>query len=75
MKSNFEQRWYIGIAVYGMVNHWRKVKGLTQKELADKVGTQQSAIARLESGKDIPSLTFLMRVAEALDKTLELRFK
>jgi len=46
----------------------RKSYKLTQKELAEKVGTSQPAIARIESGnyKNI-SLSFLRRVAKALD--------
>ncbi len=42
-------------------------QGITQKELADKIGTKQSSIARLESGKYNPSLSFLNKVAKALD--------
>jgi DNA-binding XRE family transcriptional regulator len=41
-------------------------RGLTQEQLADKVGTTQSTIARLESGKANPSLLTLERVAAAL---------
>ena len=41
-------------------------KGLTQAVLARKVGTKQSAIARLESGNYNPSLAFLEKVAKAL---------
>ena len=32
----------------------RIMRGLTQKELADLVGTKQPSIARLESGSDLP---------------------
>lgn len=48
----------------------RVQKGLTQKELASKLGTTQSAIARLESGSYNPSISFLTRVASALDSKL-----
>lgn len=41
-------------------------KGLTQEELARKIGTKQSAISRLESGTYNPSLAFLEKVASAL---------
>jgi transcriptional regulator with XRE-family HTH domain len=44
----------------------RIAQGLTQTELAEKVGTSQSSIARLESGKQQPSLRFLRLVADAL---------
>lgn len=38
--------------------------GLTQAELAARMGTTQSAIARLEGGR-LPSLRTLLRYAEA----------
>lgn len=52
----------------------RMKKGLTQKELAEKIGTRQSAIARLESGNANPSIGFLQKVAEALDTNLQINF-
>lgn len=39
--------------------------GLTQAELAEKMHTTQSTIARLESGRALPSLRTLSRYAEA----------
>lgn len=48
----------------------RLEKGLTQAELAKKIGTKQSAISRLESGSYNPSVTFLEKVAKALNLNL-----
>ena len=39
--------------------------GLTQAELAARMGTTQSAIARLESGAQLPSVKTLLRLANA----------
>jgi ribosome-binding protein aMBF1 (putative translation factor) len=39
--------------------------GLSQTELAEKMQTTQSTIARLESGKGLPSMRTLKRFAEA----------
>lgn len=39
--------------------------GLTQEQLAEKMHTTQSTIARLESGRTLPSLRTLSRYAEA----------
>jgi predicted transcriptional regulator len=50
----------------------RLEKGFTQKELAERVGTKQSAIARLESGTYNPSLNFLRKVTDALDARLQI---
>ena len=44
----------------------RLQRGMTQQELAEKVGTTQSTIARLESGNANPSISTLERVAAAL---------
>ncbi|KXS46434.1 MAG: helix-turn-helix domain-containing protein, partial [Halanaerobium sp. T82-1] len=46
----------------------------TQKELADRIGTKQSAISRLENDDYNPSVEFLDKVAHALGKKLEIRF-
>lgn len=44
----------------------RAAQGISQKELADRVGTSHSAISRLESGRHKTSVETLQRVAEAL---------
>ena len=41
-------------------------KGITQKQLAKKIGTKQSAIARFEAGNVNPSLGFLEKMAGAM---------
>ncbi len=48
-------------------------KNISQKELATKMGTKQSALSRLESGNYNPSLAFMQKVAEALDAKLEIK--
>ncbi len=47
-------------------------RGLTQAQLAEMVGTRQPSIARLENGTSVPSLSFLDRIAKALDARIEL---
>jgi transcriptional regulator with XRE-family HTH domain len=53
----------------------RSERGLTQAQVAEKIGTTQSAVARMESGrgKHSPSLATLSRYAEALGCKLEVR--
>lgn len=50
----------------------RLAKGMTQKQLAEKVGTKQSAIARLESGNSNPSVAFLGKISKALGGKLQI---
>lgn len=52
----------------------RLEQGLSQNDLAKKVGTKQSSISRLESGDYNPSIDFLRKVANALGKDIEIRF-
>ncbi|EKE14698.1 MAG: XRE family transcriptional regulator [uncultured bacterium] len=52
----------------------RLKQGLTQKELAQKIGTKQSAISRLERGSYNPTVAFLRKLAKALDTKLRISF-
>jgi transcriptional regulator with XRE-family HTH domain len=53
----------------------RARQGLTQAQVAEKIGTTQSAVARMESGrgKHSPTLATLSKYAEALGCKLEIR--
>jgi transcriptional regulator with XRE-family HTH domain len=46
--------------------------GLTQAELAERIGTKQSAISRLEGGDAQPSFDMLRRLAAALNVSFEI---
>ncbi len=48
----------------------RKESHLTQERLAEICGTQKSNISRMESGKYNPSLDFLVKLAESMNKEL-----
>lgn len=54
----------------------REAAGLTQADVAKRIGTTQSAVARLESrsARNSPSLATLERYAAALGCRLEVRF-
>jgi len=52
--------------------HARTKAKLSQAELAKRIGTTQSAIARLEGGGVSPSLSTLRRYAEATGAKLEI---
>jgi ribosome-binding protein aMBF1 (putative translation factor) len=53
----------------------RTKAGLSQAELAHKVGTTQSVISRLEDADyDGHSLAMLRRIASALERRVEIRF-
>ena len=45
---------------------------MTQKELAERMGTAQANISRFESGNYNPTLAFLQKMARSLGKTLKI---
>lgn len=49
-------------------------KGLTQEGLAQRVGTKQSVISRLERGRGNPTISFLKKMADAFSSRLEIKF-
>ena len=49
-------------------------QNISQKELADRMGTKQANISKLENGNANPSLDFLKRLANSLGKKLEIKF-
>jgi ribosome-binding protein aMBF1 (putative translation factor) len=53
----------------------REAQGLSQRELADRLGTTAAAIARLEAGSTRPTLITLERVAVALGAKIEVRLE
>jgi transcriptional regulator with XRE-family HTH domain len=74
VKAEFDK---LGVE-YAILDEFLKVRaaqGLTQAEVAAKIGTTQSAVARMESGKGrhSPSVATLTRYAEALGCNLEIK--
>ena len=53
----------------------RAQAGLTQEELAQRMGTTQSVVARLEGGRSRPSTTTLAKFAEATGTRLRVSFE
>lgn len=72
-RKHFERESLINEIANLVVQMRRKAK-MTQKKLAEKAGTTQPVIARLEGGADerIPSLDLLIRIASATNTNLKL---
>ncbi|GBQ21651.1 XRE family transcriptional regulator [Gluconacetobacter sacchari DSM 12717] len=50
----------------------RQTAGLTQAEIARRMGTTQSVVGRLESGRHMPSFDMVSRYAAALDRRIDI---
>lgn len=65
-----DRGWFFA-AIADRVTEQRAARGLSQRELAELVGTTQSAIARLERGGRPPRIDTLLKIADALDCDLK----
>lgn len=52
----------------------RSDAGLTQQQLAERMGTKQEVVARWEGGKVLPATRTLVRLAKATGTTLRISF-
>ena len=50
----------------------RQEAGLTQAQLAQRMGTSQPAISKIESGRTLPTIKLLDRLARVTGKPIEL---
>lgn len=56
-----------------LLRHWRKVRGISQLDLALAVGASQRHLSFLESGRSRPSRMMVLALAEGLDMPLRAR--
>lgn len=73
-RADFEAKahaWYFG----EILRSRRKELGLTQKELAEKIGRERTYINRIEKGETDMQLSSFIRIAEALGFSLRLDLK
>ena len=58
------------------ISSTRRLAGLTQAELSEKIGISEKYLSRIEGGKQVPSIVIISRICEALcvsaDKLLSL---
>jgi len=48
---------------------------LSQEEVARRMGTSQSAVARMESGRSLPSTSSLVKYAKAVGHKVQIKLK
>ena len=75
--SDFKKEWddiQPEMDVIRTVMNARIEQGLTQKELADRIGMNQADISKLENGTRNPSLRLLKKLASGLGMQLSIQF-
>ena len=76
--NKFEKQYKIVEKEYSLIEQVimaRKEQGLTQKELADKIGVKQQVISRFENEKNVPTLDNFVNILEGLDLDLVIKNK
>lgn len=76
--NKFENQYKIVEKEYSLIEQVimaRKKQGLTQKELADKIGVKQQVISRFENEKNVPTLDNFVNILEGLDLVLVIKNK
>jgi len=63
----------VEFTIYNALVRARIEKKLTQKQLSTKLGIAQSALARFESGRTNPTLSFLKKVTVGLGLKLTVK--
>ena len=58
----------IGQRIYSL----RKLKGMTQEQLAERAGLQRSHVGRIEAGKYAVTLETVQAIAEAMGMTVDI---
>lgn len=74
--KEFEKDYHRTAAFYRLADEvlvLRKKRGLTQKQLAQMVGTTQAVISRLENASVKPSFETIVKLAEALEAAVDVR--
>lgn len=69
-----EQRQRVGTDIVAQYVELRKKLGYTQEDVSKATGIARPNIARIESGRNTPTLEVLTKLAGALDMELEIRF-
>jgi HTH-type transcriptional regulator/antitoxin HipB len=72
--AGFEEG-YLDFEIGVWLREAREAAGLTQEQLAERIGTKKTAISRLENHAEDIKLSTLRKVTHALGKHLELTLK
>jgi ribosome-binding protein aMBF1 (putative translation factor) len=73
----FRHKWQKSEAAYQVTKtliEARLKNKISQRELATKAGTTQAVISRIENMSVSPSIGLLQRIADSLERRLEIRF-
>lgn len=65
-KDNWSMKTEISIKIGARIRHFRELAGLSQLQLSEMVQCEPSTLAHYETGKNLVSMTKLIRISEVL---------
>lgn len=68
-----EQKTKIKDEILGQYKAIRKERKMTQQKVADLTGIKRTNVVRIESGRYVPTIAVLVKLAAALDMELEVK--
>lgn len=68
--DNWSMKTNTSIQIGTRIRHFRELAGLTQLQLSELIPCEPSTIAHYETGKNLVSMTKLIRIAEVLEVEL-----
>lgn len=67
MKKKYDEDNLAKLFMPAVIRRYRDLAGLSQQELADRVGISKSYVSALELGYRAPNLNVLVKIAQALE--------
>ena len=61
----------MNLRIGSVIQKLRKIKGLTQEQLAESIGVSKAAVSKWESGSTYPDITLLSPIARLLGTTVD----
>lgn len=74
-KSTAQKQETVRKQIINQYIEYRKLRNLTQKDLADMMGIKRPNISRFETGQYNPTLDLLVKMAETMDLDIQISLK
>ena len=57
--------------LYNKLSYYRRLRGISQKQLADLIGVTPGTISHYESGRRLPNIQMALKLAQILEVSVE----
>ncbi len=75
MKTQFHLANHIRTKLFALIKKTMEEEGISQGEVARRIGAARTNINKLMRGKDTASIDFLLKIAESINMDVELKVR